>query len=103
MRSDHLSKHIKTHQKQRITRDTVEIEQEEEQQWKIEFSENKSNYSRWINQSIKYDNVQRNFSQLAATSTQSASSDSSSNEEKMIITINGSEADELIISDPLDN
>ncbi|KAK9709404.1 Zinc finger, C2H2 type [Popillia japonica] len=38
----------------------------------------------------------------AATSTQSVSSDSSSNEEKMIITINGSEADELIISDPLE-
>ncbi|KAK9709406.1 Zinc finger, C2H2 type [Popillia japonica] len=102
MRSDHLSKHIKTHQKQRITRDAYEIEQEEEQQWTVENSENKNNCSRWINQNIKYDIVQRNFSQEAATSTQSVSSDSSSNEEKMIITINGSEADELIISDPLE-
>ncbi|XP_064213141.1 specificity protein transcription factor 3 isoform X2 [Tribolium castaneum] len=38
----------------------------------------------------------------AATSTQSASSDSSS-EEKMMITISTSEADELIIADPLDS
>ncbi|CAH0557562.1 unnamed protein product [Brassicogethes aeneus] len=39
----------------------------------------------------------------AATSTQSASSDSSSNDDnKMMITISTSEADELIIADPLD-
>jgi len=42
---------------------------------------------------------QRNME--AATSTQSASSDSSSNEEKMMISISTSEADELIIADPL--
>lgn len=41
--------------------------------------------------------------QEAATSTQSVSSDSSSNEEKMMITISTSEADDLIIADPLDS
>ncbi|CAG9859612.1 unnamed protein product [Phyllotreta striolata] len=60
----------------------------------------------WITDSknnIKYAITHVNYSQEAATSTQSASSDSSSNEEKMMITISTSEPDELIIADALDS
>lgn len=117
MRSDHLSKHLKTHQKQRITRqDIVENEEWETdqpqtpqpQQQPQQPNQQQSNDIKalWITDSknnVKYTITQLNYSQEAATSTQSASSDSSSNEEKMMITISASEADELIIADPLDS
>ncbi|XP_018333927.1 transcription factor Sp4 isoform X2 [Agrilus planipennis] len=107
MRSDHLSKHIKTHQKQRITRQNGEVnEPGEEEHWEQGQPEedNKIIPQVWITdgKKVKYAITQLNYSQEAATSTQSASSDSSSNEEKMMITISTSEADELIIADPLD-
>ncbi|PNF24575.1 hypothetical protein B7P43_G03062 [Cryptotermes secundus] len=93
MRSDHLSKHIKTHTKQRIT----------------EFDENESSEKEvWISDgapSGMYSLKQIHFSQEAATSTQSVSSDgSSSNEEKMMITIQ-TEADQsdLAINDTLES
>ncbi|KAF5288567.1 hypothetical protein FQA39_LY15346 [Lamprigera yunnana] len=106
MRSDHLSKHIKTHQKQRITRQNGDThEQEEEEQWEQDEPPEDTKHQVWITDgksNVKYAITQLNYSQEAATSTQSASSDSSSNEEKMMITINGAE-DELIIADPLDS
>jgi len=108
MRSDHLSKHIKTHQKQRITRQNGEThEQEEEEQWEQDEPPEEPKPQVWITDgksNVKYAITQLNYSQEAATSTQSASSDSSSNEEKMMITISTTEAgDDLIIADPLDS
>ncbi|XP_044267596.1 transcription factor Sp4-like isoform X2 [Tribolium madens] len=107
MRSDHLSKHLKTHQKQRITRingDDVDDVHEDKDEWDDAQSDEQAK-PMWITDNknnIKYEITQVNYAQEAATSTQSASSDSSS-EEKMMITISTSEADELIIADPLDS
>ncbi|KAK4879228.1 hypothetical protein RN001_007374 [Aquatica leii] len=104
MRSDHLSKHIKTHQKQRITRQNGDTHEQEEEQWEQDEPPEETKHQVWITDgksNVKYAITQLNYSQEAATSTQSASSDSSS-EEKMMITINGAE-DELIIADPLDS
>nr|XP_015833716.1 PREDICTED: transcription factor Sp4 [Tribolium castaneum] len=107
MRSDHLSKHLKTHQKQRITRingDDIDDVHEEKDEWDDAQSDEQAK-PMWITDNknnIKYEITQVNYAQEAATSTQSASSDSSS-EEKMMITISTSEADELIIADPLDS
>ncbi|XP_060517864.1 specificity protein transcription factor 3-like isoform X2 [Cylas formicarius] len=109
MRSDHLSKHLKTHLKQRIT----EKDQDDEENWEMqddpEPQQQEETDSKphpvWITDSknnVKYAITHLNYSQEAATSTQSASSDSSSNEEKMMITISAAE-DELIIADPLDS
>ncbi|KAG5889601.1 hypothetical protein JTB14_024022 [Gonioctena quinquepunctata] len=111
MRSDHLSKHLKTHQKQRITRQDLTDDQDEDDTWEQDQpdpqSESQSDMKPvWITDSknnIKYAITHVNYSQEAATSTQSASSDSSSNEEKMMITISTSEPDDLIIADPLDS
>ncbi|KAK5645839.1 hypothetical protein RI129_004303 [Pyrocoelia pectoralis] len=106
MRSDHLSKHIKTHQKQRITRQNGEThDQEEEEQWEPDEPPEEPKPQVWITDgksNVKYAITQLNYSQEAATSTQSASSDSSSNEEKMMITISATE-DDLIIADTLDS
>ncbi|XP_072393637.1 uncharacterized protein [Diabrotica undecimpunctata] len=107
MRSDHLSKHLKTHQKQRIT-DTPD--DQEDESWDQDQPESTAEQETdmkpvWITDSknnIKYAITHVNYSQEAATSTQSASSDSS-NEEKMMITISTSEPDELIIAEPLDS
>lgn len=109
MRSDHLSKHLKTHQKQRIT--DMPDDQDEDESWEqdqpVSTPEPQTDMKPvWITDSknnIKYAITHVNYSQEAATSTQSASSDSSSNEEKMMITISTSEPDELIIADPLDS
>ncbi|KAF5273648.1 hypothetical protein FQR65_LT04648 [Abscondita terminalis] len=105
MRSDHLSKHIKTHQKQRITHQNGDAHKQEEEQWEQDEPEDETKHQVWITDgksNVKYAITQLNYSQEAATSTQSVSSDSSSNEEKMMITINATE-DELIIADPLDS
>lgn len=92
MRSDHLSKHIKTHTKQRIT-ECDENESTEKEVWIADGAP-----------SGLYSLKQIHFSQEAATSTQSVSSDgSSSNDEKMMITIqtDGDQPD-LAISDTLE-
>ncbi|XP_017784301.1 PREDICTED: transcription factor Sp4-like isoform X1 [Nicrophorus vespilloides] len=113
MRSDHLSKHIKTHQKQRITQmkgETIQIDDDVSGSWSVDQQEMEHVEQKpqqiWIasdgKANVKYAITQINYSEEAATSTQSQSSDSS-NEEKMMITISTSEADELIIADPLEN
>ncbi|KAB0797246.1 hypothetical protein PPYR_08240 [Photinus pyralis] len=106
MRSDHLSKHIKTHQKQRIMKQNGDAhEQGEEEQWEPDEPPEEPKPQVWITDgksNVKYAITQLNYSQEAATSTQSASSDSSSNEEKMMITISATE-DDLIIADTLDS
>ncbi|CAG9771256.1 unnamed protein product [Ceutorhynchus assimilis] len=109
MRSDHLSKHLKTHQKQHMKQDK---DQDDEEVWEVQDEsepqqEEQKPQPVWITDSknnIKYAITHLNYSQEATPTTQqSVSSDSSSNEEKMMITISAADADDLIIADSLDS
>jgi hypothetical protein len=69
MRSDHLSKHLKTHQKQRITRvsgDDIDDVQEEKEEWEEGQSDEQAK-PMWITDSknnIKYEITQVNYAQV---------------------------------------